>query len=266
MLLSSAIAGKPLTSHHPDWSFTKPFLDTSMGDEYYQSNRYASYQDAGEQSLPFGGIPTSDFYLDEEIFSLPSMFGDRPYSPEMVFSGVETNFQQSHGVGPQLGVPRGVDGTSQSLHYTHAPASLRASAEQFSDLDSEQHEETRCQSEPASQDIQLPKKSKAHERKTRAPGASKAEGPPNANVFKLDVRIPALAQYDNQPIASQESLSSVFEVNVNSSLKRKTRSAFTPQGKKKVEAVRNVGACIQCKFRKRTVRFLNSNYSLITDD
>ncbi|KAM3086996.1 hypothetical protein ACMFMG_001106 [Clarireedia jacksonii] len=223
-----------------------------MGDEFYQSNRYVNYQNAAEHSLPFDGIPTSDFYLDEEMFSLPSMFGDRPYSPQMAFPGVEANFQQPNSVVPQLGAPGELTSIDQDLHYPHVPTSSRASAEQYSDLDSEQHEETRCHSEPASQEVLLPKKIKAHDRKIRASSASKASGPPNANVFKLDVRIPALAQHENQPIASQESLSSVFEVNVNSSSKRKTRSAFTPQGKKKVEAVRNVGACIQCKFRKRT--------------
>jgi hypothetical protein len=259
MLLSSAIAAKPLTSHHLDWNFTSSSLNASMGDEFYQSNRYDNYQNAAEQPLPFDGISASDFYLGEEMFSLPSMFGDRPYSPQMGFSGVETNFQQPQNVAPQLGVPRGVDGIDQGLHYSHVPMSSRASADQFSDVDSEQHEEPRCHSEPASQDVQRPKKSKGHEKKTRASSASKTTGPPNANVFKLDVRIPAVAQHENQPIVSQESLSSVFEVNVNSSSKRKTRSAFTPQGKKKVEAVRNVGACIQCKFRKRTVRFLYSD-------
>ncbi|PQE16196.1 C6 finger domain-containing protein [Rutstroemia sp. NJR-2017a BVV2] len=252
MLLSSAIAGKPLTSHHLDWNFTNSFPDASMGDEFYQSNRYGNYQNAADQSLSFDGIPASDFYLSEEMFSLPSMFGDRPYSPQMVFSGVETGFQQPQNVAPQLGAHGVVDGMDQGLHYTHVTTSSRASAEQFSDVDSEQHEETRCHSEPACQDVQLPKSTKGHERKARASSASKTSGPPNANVFKLDVRIPALVQQENQPIASQESLSSVFEVNVNSSSKRKTRSAFTPQGKKKVEAVRNVGACIQCKFRKRT--------------
>ncbi|PQE06252.1 C6 finger domain-containing protein [Rutstroemia sp. NJR-2017a BBW] len=252
MLLSSAIAGKPLTSHRLDWNFTNSYPDASMGDEFYQSNRYGNYQNAADQSLSFDGIPASDLYLSEEMFSLPPMFGDRPYSPQMVFSGLETGFQHPQELTPQLGAHGVVDGMDQGLHYPHVTTSSRASAQEFSDGESEQHEETRCHSEPASQDVQLPKSIKDHERKARASSTSKTSGPPNANVFKLDVRIPALVQQENQPIASQESLSSVFEVNVNSSSKRKTRSAFTPQGKKKVEAVRNVGACIQCKFRKRT--------------
>jgi hypothetical protein len=45
----------------------------------------------------------------------------------------------------------------------------------------------------------------------------------------------------------------VFDSNLEPHTRRKSRSAFTEEGKKKVEAVRRVGACNECRFRKRTV-------------
>ncbi|KAH8588599.1 hypothetical protein B0O99DRAFT_746674 [Bisporella sp. PMI_857] len=49
-----------------------------------------------------------------------------------------------------------------------------------------------------------------------------------------------------------KALCSVFDGNIESLVKRKSRKPFTEEGKKKVEAVRNIGACFQCRFRKRT--------------
>ena len=50
-----------------------------------------------------------------------------------------------------------------------------------------------------------------------------------------------------------KSLLTVFDSNIEPHTRRKSRSAFSEEGKKKVEAVRRVGACIECRFRKRTV-------------
>ena len=47
----------------------------------------------------------------------------------------------------------------------------------------------------------------------------------------------------------------VFEVNPATPTRRKSRSVFNEETKKKVEAVRRLGACIECRFRKRTVSF-----------
>jgi len=51
-----------------------------------------------------------------------------------------------------------------------------------------------------------------------------------------------------------QALLTVFDSNIEPQSKRKCRKPFSEEGKKKVEAVRSVGACIQCRFRKRTVR------------
>jgi len=46
----------------------------------------------------------------------------------------------------------------------------------------------------------------------------------------------------------------VFDANTDPNQKRNRRKTFSDESKKKVEAVRTVGACIQCRFRKRPVR------------
>jgi hypothetical protein len=45
----------------------------------------------------------------------------------------------------------------------------------------------------------------------------------------------------------------VFNANIEPNIHGKSRSAFTDEGKKKVEAVRRVGACTECRCRKREV-------------
>jgi hypothetical protein len=61
-----------------------------------------------------------------------------------------------------------------------------------------------------------------------------------------------------------KTLLTVFDSNIEPHTRRKSRSAFSEEGKKKVEAVRRVGACIECRFRKRTVslRIPNENLEL----
>lgn len=56
-----------------------------------------------------------------------------------------------------------------------------------------------------------------------------------------------------------KSLTSVFPSNPSSEPQRKSRRPFSPEGKKKVEAVRSVGACVQCRTRKRTVSYVMSS-------
>ena len=50
-----------------------------------------------------------------------------------------------------------------------------------------------------------------------------------------------------------KSFVTVFDISNDSHARRKSRKPFTEEGKKKVEAVRKVGACVECRFRKRTV-------------
>lgn len=50
-----------------------------------------------------------------------------------------------------------------------------------------------------------------------------------------------------------KSLLSVFDSKIDHQTKKKHRKSFTAEGKKKVEAVRSIGACTQCRSRKRTV-------------
>ena len=59
-----------------------------------------------------------------------------------------------------------------------------------------------------------------------------------------------------------KSLLAVFDSNTEPTIKRNSRKAFSEEGKRKVEAVRSVGACVQCRFRKRTVSISSPRYQL----
>ena len=58
-------------------------------------------------------------------------------------------------------------------------------------------------------------------------------------------------------------LTSVFDVNPDSKSQRKSRKTFTEEEKKKVEAVRSIGACGPCRQNKRTVG-LKAFHSVLT--
>jgi len=51
------------------------------------------------------------------------------------------------------------------------------------------------------------------------------------------------------------SLITVFDANTKPHIKRNIRKSYSEEAKKKVEDVRRIGACSQCRFRKRTVRY-----------
>lgn len=50
-----------------------------------------------------------------------------------------------------------------------------------------------------------------------------------------------------------KNLLTVFDSNIEPHARKKSRSAFSEEAKKKVEAVRRVGACTECRCRKRMV-------------
>lgn len=51
------------------------------------------------------------------------------------------------------------------------------------------------------------------------------------------------------------SLITVFDANTKPHVKRNTRKSYSDEARKKVEDVRKIGACSQCRYRKRTVSF-----------
>ncbi|KAB8298891.1 hypothetical protein EYC80_001049 [Monilinia laxa] len=222
-----------------------------MSNDFYHSS-FDDYQNDIGQSLDFSHVPSSDFYLGPEMFLIPQMLDEQPYPSQNTFTGMAPVYEQlqfqslragpgSNGTISQTQLsPRSLDGncrqiSSESPYPSEDPQNRYAVEERHSEHGNDENIE--------------------HCRKKRRPSEDKkmqTASMPQATVFKLDLRIASNSQAESQPVASQESLSSVFEVNMNQQPKRKARSAFTPQGKKKVEAVRSVGACIQCKFRKRT--------------
>jgi hypothetical protein len=59
------------------------------------------------------------------------------------------------------------------------------------------------------------------------------------------------------PVAVARSLEEcmgLFDATLTATKEKRRRKVFSAQEKKVVKSVRNVGACIQCKFRKKTVR------------
>lgn len=223
-----------------------------MSNEFYSSN-FDDYQSDINESLDFNHVSSTDFYLGSEMFLIPQMLGEQPYPSQHEFADTTSTYDSFQRLPPSSGSTS----AKADVHEQFLPRTL-------GEIRGQMITECREVSEdPLNQHLieemyfeDDNDKNIEYSRKKRRPSQNKkarASNIPQSNVFKLDLRTPSISWAGLQPIASQESLSSVFEVNMNQQPKRKARSAFTPQGKKKVEAVRNVGACVQCKFRKRTV-------------
>ncbi|TGO66824.1 hypothetical protein BOTNAR_0053g00170 [Botryotinia narcissicola] len=221
-----------------------------MRNEFYLN--FDDCQNDINESLDFDHVSPTDFYLGSEIFLIPQMFGEQPYPPQHEFSGITSTYESFQRLPPSSGfISTRADGQEQFLS--------RSLGGIHRQMITECREVSEDPLNPyPSEDAYLEDDNNEiieYSRKKRRPSQNKnarASIIPQSNVFKLDLRTPSISWAGSQPIASQESLSSVFEINMNHQPKRKARSAFTPQGKKKVEAVRSVGACVQCKFRKRT--------------
>lgn len=234
--------------------------DPSRSSSYYGeiSNEFYSpgfdgYQNDISESLDFSHVTSSDFYLGPEIYLVPQMLDEQPYPSQPIFTGITSIYEQFQ---PQPFVT----GTNATRTTSQTQLSSGALHENLNQIPTEPRENTEDPQDNHAVEGKYyehcNEENLEHSRKKRRPSEVKKTQAPNipqANVFKVDLKTPSISHIESQPVASQESLSSVFEVNLNQPPKRKARSAFTPQGKKKVEAVRSVGACIQCKFRKRTV-------------
>ncbi|KAM0171322.1 hypothetical protein ACHAPF_008243 [Botrytis cinerea] len=222
-----------------------------MSNEFYYPC-FDDYQNDLNESLDFNHVPSAEFYLGPEMFLIPQMPDQEPHISQHGLTGITPIYESFQRLPPASGpTSTKADNQEQFLSrslgeiYGQIPTECRENSEDLPN--SYPIEETHHEND-SNENVQC-------SRKKRRPSQDKKKRTPNipqSNVFRLDLRIPSISSAGPQPIASQESLSSVFEVNMNQPPKRKARSAFTPQGKKKVEAVRSVGACIQCKFRKRT--------------
>ncbi|KAA8570100.1 hypothetical protein EYC84_002433 [Monilinia fructicola] len=216
-----------------------------MSNGFYHST-FDDYQNDIDQSFGFGHVSSSDFYLGPEMFLIPQMLGEPPYPSQHTFTGMVPVYDQL-----QSQLPRAGPGSNEIIGQTQlSPRSLDGNCRQVSvrnpcpSEDPQNHYavEERHSEHGNDEDIE-------HCRKKRRPSEDKktqTASMPQANVLRLDLRIPSNSQAGSQPLASQESLSSVFEVNMNQQPKRKARSAFTPQGKKKVEACGTSEPCILC--------------------
>ncbi|KAF7896744.1 uncharacterized protein EAF01_009147 [Botrytis porri] len=222
-----------------------------MSNEFYSSG-FDDYQNDVNESLDFNRVSSTNFYLGPEMFLIPQMFDEQLYPSQHEFAVITSTYESFQRFSPSSGststkadgeeqfLPRSLSGicgqlTTEYRENSKDPPNPYAIEEMYRENDNNINLELSRKKRRPSQD-----------KKTRIPNI------PHSNVFKLGLRMPSISREGSQPTASQESLSSVFEVNMNQPTKRKARSAFTPQEKKKVEAVRSVGACIQCKFRKRT--------------
>ncbi|KAF7894195.1 hypothetical protein EAF00_007709 [Botryotinia globosa] len=221
-----------------------------MRNEFYSN--FDDCQDDINESLDFDHVSSTDFYFGSAMFLIPQMFGEQPYPPQHEFADITPTYESFQRLPPSSGftstkadgqeqfLPRSLGGIcgqmiTECREVSEASLNLYPTEERYFEDDNDDV-------------IECSRKKRRPSQKKNA----RASSIPQSNVLKLELRTPSISWVGSQPIASQESLSSVFEVNMNQQPKRKARSAFTPQGKKKVEAVRSVGACVQCKFRKRT--------------
>ncbi|KAI9640387.1 hypothetical protein NHQ30_011132 [Ciborinia camelliae] len=231
-----------------------------MGNGLYASS-FDDYQSGIDQSLDFGHVPSSDFYLGPEMFLIPQMLGEQPYPPQPIFADMTPIYDQLQFQSHRAGT----SSTRVSNQTQLPPRPLDENLKQMPTEPRKSSENTKNHyaagdnyyEEGIDENLEYSRKKRrsSEDKKTRKPSI------PHANVFKLDLSIPSISQAESQPILSQESLSSVFEVNLNQQPKRKARSAFTPQGKKKVEAVRSVGACIQCNNYSKRITNFDVNFS-----
>lgn len=60
-------------------------------------------------------------------------------------------------------------------------------------------------------------------------------------------------QHEPTTTRSLEDCMGLFDTTLTATKEKRRRKLFSSQEKKAVQSVRNVGACIQCKFRKKTV-------------
>lgn len=233
--------------HNMETLFRLPSEVRCFEDDFYQSqNLWGGDQDIyGNLEIPFE---------DGDVFSsIPLMFGDMPYptNPPQTQSFEDIYLSQyctwdSHDPSSMPILPL----EEASFLPSHAPTLHNPTPE--------------LQPQP-SIEIEAAITTRPAKRK-KTPKSSKAEEPSMSvmpQILKFQVFPSSIPT--TTPSASSSStkpLLSVFDSAVEPKSKRKFRSEFTEEGKKKVDAVRAVGACIQCKFRKRTVRIISSFFTI----
>ena len=245
---------------------TLPYLSTdsrSYVDELYsQQNFYeGAYQNNYPAGFSYGLYPQSrNSTFDETgiVESIPFLFGDISYPSYPRLTGQElsmnvqsegfefVDFCQSNSSSPSLAsssLARPPIQTFQNFH--EATLATSASIPLLQDAGTvtpwnQQHAERKSNPDIPQQRPSLPRNKLG---KLSRP--AEAESPESSSMTSSKV----LKKSRGPP----KSLLSVFDSNAEPQTKRKSRKAFTEEGKKKVEAVRMLGACIQCRFRKRTV-------------
>ena len=237
----------------------------SFDDEYYQFQTSVDdgYQINPDSASYFGGVSQIDDQVFEESYtsnpypfeetSYPSYSTDAsitgPPSSTNTASPVEEfqyiNFDESFITEPQTSInvlcpPVGVEGRNE-LYYP--PLSQQSSATSSSPARKEKKpsKNSKPTRPPHPRHVSHTNQSSSHD---VSPRESSNVAEPSSNVNSRPAK---------KSKGPPKSLLTVFDSNIEPNIRRKSRSAFTDEGKKKVEAVRRVGACTECRFRKRTV-------------
>jgi hypothetical protein len=245
---------------------TLSYLSTDSGsyaDELYsQQNFYeGAYQNDYPAGFSYGLYPQSRDTTFEEtdiVESVPFLFGDISYPSYPRLTGHErslnvqsegfefVDFCQSNSSSPPLAsssLARPPIQTFQSFDEAtfaaSVPIPLLQDAETVTPWN-QQHAERKSNPNIPQQRSSLPRNKLG---KLSRP--AEAESPESSSTTSSKV----LKKSRGPP----KCLLSVFDSNAEPQTKRKSRKAFTEEGKRKVEAVRMLGACIQCRFGKRTV-------------
>jgi hypothetical protein len=235
----------------------------SFDDEFYQyqTNVDGRYQN-NAQSIPYveGVTQPADQIYDESyvVGSNQFQFAGGPYPYQESMTGppsatlTETpledfqyiDFGESHMPEPQASLnmpvsPVGVlDGFNDN--FVQAADASTAASTSFASKDKR-----------ASQKGSSKKPPHSHHSAVNAPSSHKTSPRSESSAAEPSSNVNSRSAKKSK--GPPKSLLTVFDSNIEPHTRRKPRSAFSEEGKKKVEAVRRVGACIECRFRKRTV-------------
>ena len=259
----------------------------SFDDDFFQQQSF--YDGYGYESIPRSGrsfeslLQSLDQPVEEDdaIASIPFLFDEIPYpcynsmieQPQMsnmqippmqgfeyIDFGESANAPEmplSNTTSMEIYPPNseGLEADNHGLSF-HRTVSTSSASQEPSPL-----KEKRCPTKSTRAKTKARKSGSSTMSDTSSPGALDTR-----RRFSAAENVSATTATTTRPAKKSrgppKSLLTVFDSNTEPTIKRNSRKAFSEEGKKKVEAVRNVGACVQCRFRKRTVSISSPRYQL----
>ena len=226
-------------------SIDEGFRNNSDSMPYFEEQSQPSYQ-IFEENYIEGTIPYR--YEQSSYPASSSIAGPPPSSTTKTEILVEEfqyiDFDQSHMTEPQASLnvsypPLRVEEGRDGVYYASLTQKSNAAS-----------------NSPAPKD----KKPSKKEKPAKPPHSRHAShtAPPSSQSVSPREQFSAAELFSNvnsRPTTASKgppkNLLTVFDSSVDPHIRRRSRSAFSEEGKKSVEAVRRLGACTECRFRKR---------------